>query len=89
MSVSSLLVGLGLVDSSVAGGFHSSNMDCHSGEKGEVSSSPSCVCLSVMRWLVFSGGLSDSLLFVSFFEMWSYELKSILRLVIDPSFLHD
>ena len=83
------MVGLGFVDSSVTGGFHSSNIACHSSEKGELSSSLSCVCLSVMRRLVFSGGLFDSLLFVFFFGMWSLELKSILRLVMDSSFLHD
>ena len=66
--VGSFLVGIGPVDPSVSGGFHSSNMACISGEKGEASSSLSCVCLFVMRWLVFFGGLFDPLFPVSLFE---------------------
>ena len=66
--VGSLLVGIGSVGFLVSGGFHSSSMACISGEKGEASSSSSCVCPSVMRWLVFFGGLCDSLLLVSSFK---------------------
>ena len=46
---------------------HSSIMACISGEKGEASSSLSCVCPFVMRWLVFFGGLFDPLFPVSLF----------------------
>ena len=68
---------------------HSLSMACVSGEKGVASSSLSCVCLSVMRWLACLGGLLALLFSVPLLGTWGRELRHILRLMTVLPFLHD